>query len=99
MSAIKLEHLAFVEAAATKSVAAAGSLFSGAKTRLPSAAAPLVAAVEERASPLLAFAADTAGGALVTVDKKVGERRGGEGGGPRWEARSRRAHERPSLPL
>jgi DNA-binding protein Fis len=47
MSAIKLEHLSFVEAAATKSVAAAGSLFSGAKTRLPSAAAPLVAAVEE----------------------------------------------------
>ena len=84
MSAVKLNHLAFVESLGTQSVAAAGSLLSGAASRLPSAAAPLVAAVEERASPLLAFAADTAGGALVTVDKKVRERV--------WERRARDAN-------
>lgn len=67
-----LNHLQVVANTASAGVNAASSLLSKGKDYVPKSAAPVVAALEERASPLLAFAADTAGGALVSVDKKVG---------------------------
>ena len=62
-----LNHLQVVANTASAGVNAASSLLSKGKDYVPKSAAPVVAALEERASPLLAFAADTAGGALVSL--------------------------------
>ena len=67
-----LKVLGFVASAAGVAANAASAAWQAAKTKSAGFVSPsIAAAVEERASPLVASAADAAGGALVNLDSKV----------------------------
>lgn len=63
-----LKVLGFVASLSASAVSAASAAWSKGKSYVPPS---LTSAVEERASPLVASAADAAGGALVSLDQKV----------------------------
>ena len=68
-----LKVLGFVATLGNTAVSAASAAWSKSKSYVSPS---ITSAVEERASPLVASAADAAGGALVSLDQKVGRVKG-----------------------